>query len=164
MTVRTASGTQFYIGTSALIDDLADIDEWESKNPDWTLIGEVEDMGEYGDESTEVTFAAIGDGRIRRSKGARDAGSMQVVVGRDPEDEGQSALRQAQTEEFDYNFKVIFPDRPNENYSPTIHYFRGLVMSAREQIGQNDNIIRTQINVGINTEVIEVPVALLPSP
>ena len=93
--IVTATGTRFYIGpagTSAQFDTLA---EFEAIS-DWTEVGLVENLGEFGDESTAVTGAALGDGRIRKAKGARDAGTMAVIVFHDPTDVGQAALQAAQ--------------------------------------------------------------------
>jgi hypothetical protein len=51
----------------------------------------VESVGEYGDQSNAVNFEALGDGRVRHSKGARDAGTLAIVCGHDPTDVGQAA-------------------------------------------------------------------------
>jgi hypothetical protein len=159
MTINTASGSKVYIGTTASASTLT---QFEADT--YILVGEVENLGEFGDQSSEVTFAAIGDGRVRRSKGARDAGTMSVVVGRDPNDAGQAAMEAAEATNFNYNFKVVHADAINENWSDTIEYFRGLVMSKRTNVGTNDNVVRRTFNVGINTAIIEDPSVQITSP
>jgi hypothetical protein len=159
MAINTASGTIVYIGTTALASTLT---EFEADT--WIPIGENENLGEFGDQSSEVTFAAIGDGRVRRSKGARDAGTMQIVVARDPNDVGQNAMIAAEATNFNYNFKVVHADAINENWSDTIEYFRGLVMSKRTNVGTNDNVVRRTFNVGINTAIVEDPSVQITSP
>jgi hypothetical protein len=152
MTVKTASGSKFYIGTTAAASNLS---QYESDT--YVEVGEVEDMGQFGDTSSSVTFAAIGDGRIRKSKGARDAGTLPLVVGRDPADTGQAALEAAEATNFDYNFKVVHADAINEMWSDTVEYFRGLVMSKTTNVGTNDNIVRKTFNIGINTAILDDP-------
>lgn len=152
MTVTTASGTRFYIGTTAAADTLT---EYEADT--YVEVGEVESLGEFGDESASVSFTSLGDARVRKSKAARDAGTIALTCGRDPHDDGQNALKAAERTKFEYNIKVVAADNLDANDPPTIYYFRGLVMSARENYGANDNIVRTTFNIGINTEILEIP-------
>ncbi|WLB14831.1 phage tail tube protein (plasmid) [Bradyrhizobium elkanii] len=153
--IVTASGTRYFIGpagTAAQFDTLA---EFEAVSV-WTEIGLVENGGEYGDEASAVTGAALGDGRIRKAKGARDAGTLALVCFHDPLDAGQAALAAAEQTNDNYVFKVVLPDGP-VGYSDTIEYFRGLVMSRRKQVNTNDNIIRLMVNIGINSEIFSDP-------
>lgn len=152
--IITASGTRAYIGAAvtSAIDSLA---EFEAVSG-WVEIGLIESVGEYGDEANEVTFAAIGDSRVRRSKGARNAGMLAMVCAHDPTDVGQAAAKAAEATNNNYAFKIVLPDGP-AGYSDTIQYFRGLVMSKRLNVGNNDNVVRITFNVGINSEVFEDP-------
>ena len=52
-------------------------------------------VGEFGDQSNDVTFAAIGDSRVRHAKGARDAGTLSLTCAHDPLDAGQAAMEAA---------------------------------------------------------------------
>src|SRR4051812_3717890 len=137
--VTTASGTRVYIGSAATstIDTIAEFEGISG----WTEIGLVESVGEYGDQSNAVNFEVLGDGRVRHSKGARDAGTLALVCGHDPTDVGQSALEAAEATNNNYAFKVVLPDGP-AGYSDTIQYFRGMVMGKRKNVGNNENIIR----------------------
>jgi hypothetical protein len=103
-----------------------------------------------------VSFQSLGDGRVRHLKGARDAGTVSLVVGDDPLDAGQIAIRAAEQTKFMYNFKVEYEDAPNADYSNSVDYFRGLVMSARKQVGQGDNVLRRTFAIGINTDILTV--------
>lgn len=160
MAVKTASGTKMWIGPQ--VTDATDTaSEYEALTP-YTEIKEIESFGEFGDESSSVTFASVGDARVRKSKGARDAGVMSVVCGRDPLDAGQLALKAAEKTNKEYAFKIQAADAPTNLYTDTFFYFRGLVMSARDNYGANDNIVRTTYNIGINSPITEVPSALIP--
>lgn len=154
--VITASGSRMYIGGNAATSDLDTLAEFEAITV-WTEIGLIESMGEFGDEANEVTFAALGDARIRKSKGARDAGTMEVVVGHDPLDTGQLAVELAEQTNNNYPFKVTIPDAPSDAYQDSVYYFRGLVMSRRLNVGTNDNIVRKTYNVAVNSEVFADP-------
>ena len=156
MTVKTLSGSKFSIGPAAAstVDTLA-----EFAALSYVLVGEVEDMGEMGDESSVVQFAAIGDARVRKGKGARDAGTQTVVVGKDPLDAGQQAMKAAEATQFEYAIKIELADAPTPNYLNTVFYYRGLVMSQRDRFGRNDDFVRTVFNVGVNSKPIEVPAA-----
>ncbi len=160
MAITTASGSKVYIGPvrTAATDTAS---EYAALTP-WVEIGEVEDMGEFGDESGVTNFASIGDGRTRKLKAARDAGTLTLTVGRDPLDPGQIALKAAERTKFEYAFKVVAADAPDEDYTDTIYYFGALVMSQRDRYGTNDNVVRTVFNLGINTEIIEVVAAEVP--
>ena len=155
--IITASGTKIYIGpaVAASVDTLA---EFQAISP-WTEIGLVENVGEYGDESAAVTFAAVGDGRMRKSKGARDAGTLALTCGHDPLDAGQAAVEAAEATNLKYAFKVVIPDGP-AGYSNTIQYFRGLVMSKRKNVGTNDNVVRNNYAIAIDSEIFEDPASI----
>lgn len=154
--IQTTSGARFFISNSSITSAVDTIAEFEATSQ-WIEIGLVEDLGELGDEASAVTGAAIGDGRIRKAKGARDAGTLAVVCFHDPIDAGQLAVIAAEGTNNNYGFKIILPDSPSEAYSDTIQYFRGLVMSKRLRLGTNDNIMRRLFNIGVNSEVFEDP-------
>lgn len=152
--IITASGTRFYIGAAAT-STIDSIEEFEGLSG-WTEVGLIESLGEFGDQSNDVTFAAIGDSRVRHAKGARDAGTLSVTCAHDPLDTGQAAMEAAEATNNNYMFKVVLPDGP-AGYSDTIQYFRGLVMSKRKNVGSNDNVVRNTYNIGINSEIYENP-------
>lgn len=154
--IQTTSGARFFISNSSITSAIDSIAEFEATSQ-WIEVGLVEDLGELGDEASAVTGAAIGDGRIRKAKGARDAGTLAVICFHDPIDVGQLALIAAEGTNNNYGFKIILPDSPSQAYSDTIQYFRGLVMSKRLRLGTNDNIMRRMVNIGVNSEVFEDP-------
>jgi hypothetical protein len=162
MTITTATGAKYFIGGTTAIDyatDAGAIEDFEALT--WVEIKEVEDGGEFGDESADVTFQSLGDGRVRHLKGARDAGTIALVVGDDPLDPGQIAVRAAEKTKFQYNFKVEYEDAPSALYANSVDYFRGLVMSARKNVGTGDNVLRRTFNIGISTEILSVDTALI---
>lgn len=154
MSVQSASGCKFYIGpsnsvatTEAAYDALS-----------YTEVGEIENIGEFGDAIKQIDFTALADARVRKFKGSKDAGTITIDFGLDPDDTGQAALETARDETSaaleEYAFKVELNDSPGTN--PTTYYFRGLVLEAgKVNIGTVDNIIRSRAMVAINSAIVE---------
>ncbi|TAA54016.1 iron ABC transporter substrate-binding protein [Shinella sp. JR1-6] len=155
MAITTASESKVFICSTPWTSALEDATDYAALT--WIEIGEVEDMGEFGDESSDVTFASVGDGRTRHLKGVRDAGTLALVCGRDPLDAGQVALKAAEKTKFSYPIKVQAADAISADYSDSVYYFGAKVMSARDNYGSVDNVVRTNFSLGIDTEIIEVP-------
>ena len=156
MAVVTASGTIVEIGPQVVPSVADTLVEFQALSG-WTPIGEVESVGEFGDQANDVTFSAVGDARVRHIKGARDAGVMALVCGHDPQDTGQAALELAEQTKFQFAFRVTLPDSPGAPFTNTIYYFRALVGSRRKNIGNNDNVIRNTYNVLLVSEVFTAP-------
>ena len=152
--IETTSGTKFYISTIAAASTVDTLAEYEALT--WQEILEVEDLGNVGDVSSEVTGAAISDSRIRKAKGARNAGTMNVICfDTVPLDAGQEAVIAAEASNSNYAFKIELPE-PAVGTAGTI-YFRGLVMSNEYRLGTNDNIRRRAFNIGVNSALTEEP-------
>lgn len=162
--ISASAGTKIYIGpavalsTFASMTDQQAITDFEEINEnDWVEIGGVESIGEFGDQSNPITFASLGDSRMLKLKGVRDAGTMAIVCGRDPEDEGQLAAEAAEKTPSNYRFRVTMNDEPTEDYSPTKFYFAGQVMSRSVNVADVNAVTRRTYNVGINTAIYEDP-------
>jgi hypothetical protein len=123
----------------------------------WVEIDEASNLGAFGDTSASVTFSSIKDARVRKMKGARDAGNISLVCGYDARDLGQIAMRLAQTTKFYYAFKVIAADERLEDDTPTTFFFNALVDSEKVNFGANNAVVQTTFTIGINTDIIEVP-------
>lgn len=152
MAINTVTGSKLYIGPvrESTVDTLA-----EYEGLAWVEIGEVESIGDLGDQSNPVTFQSIGDSRVRKLKGARDAGTQQIVMGRSPSDAGQIALKAAERTKFEYAFKLEIADAPDDDYTNSVQYFGAMVMGARVNMGTGDNVVKITADLGINTEIIE---------
>lgn len=122
----------------------------------WVNIGWLESIGQIGDEATEITFDAIDAARTQKLKGTRNAGNMELVAAVDVDDDGQATLRGAETEDYDYAFRVEFDDMPSGGSSPSYRYFIAKVMSARDQLDGANNVVRLNATLGINSNVVVV--------
>lgn len=164
MAITTASEWAVSIASPAVIDwssEGAALEDFEGLV--WTAIGEVESIGDFGDEAADVTFTALNDGRVRHLKGPRDAGVLALVVGRDPLDAGQQALLAAEKTKFKYPFKIEAADAASNEYSDSVFYFEALVQSARINAGAADNVVRINANLGITTSILESASELISS-
>ncbi|MFG0499517.1 hypothetical protein ACF8MH_19645 [Pseudomonas sp. YQ_13] len=158
--LNTAAGCRLFIGgkTGATTKT-----EFEADT--YVRVGEIEDLGEFGDTFSSVTFTSLEDGRVRKYKGTADAGDMTMTVGLDNGDAGQNAVKTAHKDRSkgDYNIKVTLNDGdPDASpaISPTTFYYRAKVMNNTVAAGAADNVVRRNITFGINSEILE----LLPAP
>ena len=150
MAVDTMAGAKISVGPANSVAN----DQAAYEALAYTLIGEVESISEFGDASREVTFTSLSDRRVRKFKGSRDAGTVQITMGNDESDSGQSDLVTAEASDDEYAFKVEGPD--DSGTTPTIYYFRAKVMSARKVPGDVEAIFRTRSDLGINSAIVEV--------
>lgn len=154
--LNTAAGCRISIGTKT-----AAATETEFKADTYVEIGEIEDLGEFGDTFSSVTFTSLRDGRVRKYKGTADAGDMTLTVGLDNGDAGQNAVKTAHKDRSkgDYNFKITLNDgdpAANPAVLPTTYYYRGKVMNNTVAAGAADNVVRRNITIGINSDVLEI--------
>lgn len=151
--VYSANGTKVYIGPSVAATP-ANAAAYAALA--WVEIGMIESVGEFGDDEALVTGAAISDGRVRKSKGAADAGELTLTLFHAPDDAGQQALLAAQATKNNYAIKVVIPNRLNATGTDEIQYFKGLVRGKRLNVGGNDNLVRRNMAIAINSEILEV--------
>ncbi|QIG67852.1 tail tube protein [Rhizobium phage RHph_Y52] len=165
MSVNTAAGSAVYIAPQTpsfvtLIDNPASTDSaiiTAAEALTWTEVGETEDLGEFGDEASEITFTALSNRRVRKFKGTYNAGTITCTVGSDPADAGQQAMIAAFASDLDYPFKVTLNDKITLAGTPTTLYFTGKVMSKRRNIGNVENVVRQNFPIGINSKIVEDP-------
>lgn len=154
MGIDTAAGAKLYIGDVAAASVNTEA-EYEALN--FIEVAEIEDLGEFGDEVGVTQFTALNDGRVRKFKTSYDAGNCALVVGYDPHDNGQDALKDALATKFDYGFKVVLNNGADGSPSrPTTWYFRAKVTSFRNIVGNVENIVRANVNLAINSAILEL--------
>ena len=152
MTHSTTANSKISIGTTAAATDATSF-----AADTYVEIGNVEDLGEAGSSAPIVEGRYIGREYVRKLKGQRDNGTMTIVVARDPEDAGQTAMRAAEKTSFSYNVKVELNDKPNATGTNTIFYFKALVASARNSFAGVDDIVKTTFELAIDGAILEVP-------
>ncbi|WP_079229404.1 hypothetical protein [Pseudomonas putida] len=158
--LNTAAGCRFFIGGKTGADTQT---EYEADT--YVEVGEIEDLGEFGDTFSSVTFTSLKNGRVRKYKGTADAGDLTLTVGLDNGDAGQAAIKTAHKDRSkgDYNIKITLNDGdPDASpaIKPTTFYYRGKVMNNTVAPGSADNVVRRNVTIGINSDILE----LLPAP
>ena len=157
MTVYTSAGMKVFIG-STKAQKITDFVFGDFNAEVWTEIREVEGAGQAGDTSEAVTFTALSDSRTRSLKGPRSAGTMELVCGIDAADAGQLAAIAAEKTPHDYAFKLVFNDAPPGG-TPSERYFIAKVMSQTEQFDQANSVMKLNISLGINSNIVRVAAA-----
>lgn len=153
MAIASTTGAKIYIGP---VNSSAD-SETDYSALSYTEIGEVESVGEFGDQASTITFTSLADARVRKRKGVRDAGDLNVVCANDPLDAGQIAAIAAQLTEFTYAFKIELADAADANDTDSTFYFRALVASARLSIGAANEMVKRNFALLIDSAVLELP-------
>jgi len=136
--------------------------DFTTGTPTWTRITGTTNIGGAGDTAELVTSTQIDPGtlqsRVRKGKGARNAGSMAIVADLNPTDPGQLALVAAEKESTSYMIKVEFTDAPTGG-TPSIRYFLAFVMSAGEQWDEANSAMKFNATLEIDSNIVRVAAA-----
>jgi hypothetical protein len=151
--IFTATGAKVFIGPSVAATP-ANAAAYAALS--YVEIDFVESIGEFGDESSIINFAVLGDGRQRKAKGARDAGALTVTVAHIADSDGHAAAEAAEATYNNYAFKITLPNKLEVGGTDEIQYFKGLVTSKRENVGGNDNVVRKTYNIAVNSAITVV--------
>lgn len=141
MTVRTTAGTTLKI--SASIPATFDAAGYNAL-AGFTLIGEVTDLGELGREYNLVTHNPIDNRGTVKKKGSFNEGSLQLQLGIDEADAGQTLLRAALLSDNDYSFLITLQGGAKRA-------FQAQAMKFKENAGSVDNIFAASLDLEITT-------------
>lgn len=155
MPIYATAGSKVFVGL-AKASKTTDFVAADFNGMSWVEVGWLENIGAFGDESSEITFDAIGQGRTQKLKGVRNAGNMELIAGVDYTDPGQIALRAAEATKDDYAMRVDFNDKPVGGTVPSKRYFVAKIMSARETLDGANNVTKLHAILGINSNVVRV--------
>jgi hypothetical protein len=159
MALYSVAGCKLYIG-GVLDDQSDDFVASDFSSVEWTEVSGWSQCGAIGDTSQVITTSLIGEGRDKKMKGTRNAGSMQNVFACDDTDAGQIALIAAEKTNKNYAFKIELNDAasgpPSPVPVPSMRYFIGMVMSASEQGGEANTVRNLDCTIEINSNVVRV--------
>lgn len=144
MAVMTSAGST--LGISASLPATYDAAGFNALT--YTSIGEITDLGEFGAEYNLVTYTALGQRRTQKLKGSYNNGALQLQMGRDTTDAGQTALRNALSSDNSYSFRVTLQNG-------TRLQFTGKVMSYKTSVGSVDQITGASTAIEIDSVIIE---------
>lgn len=149
------TGTLIYIGPQ--VSGSSDPATYEGLSASFVSINPVESIGKFGDSSANVDFTSLTDSRVRKNKGARDAGDITLVCAWDAEDAGQVALIAGEKTNKKYAFKIVLPDAPTDVGTNTAIYFRALVSTDPYNIGTANDTIKREYTLRLDSALTEVP-------
>jgi hypothetical protein len=153
----STAGMRFYIGPAmdTQADDFVLADFETSPAKSWTEVDMWMNAGTVGDTAQVITTPVINRGRDLKQKGTRNAGQMQLVFGLKASDAGQTALRAAEATPNNYAFKIEFNDKAaTSGATNSLRYFVGLVMSAAEQFDEANNVMRLNVSLEVNSNIV----------
>lgn len=161
MAVYTTAGSTFAIATGASANS-SPANSAAYIALTWTNVGEWENGGEFGDSASVVSFTSIADSRVRKRKGSRNAGTMELTFGFDALDAGQIALRAAVDSQFRFNFRIQLNDQADANDTDSFFYFGAYVMKATVVPGGADDITKMNVTLEIDTAITTVAATVVP--
>lgn len=158
LNIFAVAGQRIYISEDPVDlpdDDLvaADFDDI-----DWIEVKNWVQMGANGDAAALITTSLIDRGRDIKQKGTRNAGQMQNNFAIARTDPGQTKVREAETSDLNYAFKIQGNDEPAVGTAPapSQRLFYGLVTQAQEAGGQANTAQLLNTTVEINTNIVTI--------
>lgn len=156
-TLYPVAGCKIFIG-DAVEDADGDLTAADFTSVTWIEIGRWSQMGDFGDTSQLITSSLINEGRDKKMKGTKNAGSMQNVFANDATDAGQIALIAASKTNKNYPIKIEMNDAPAVGASPKPgqRLFQALIMNANETGGDANTVRNLNSTFEINSNIVTV--------
>ena len=145
MSSHSAAGTLIYI--SASNPATFDVAGYEALN-DWSLIGEVTNLGEFGREYQKITHNPLASRGTVKKKGSFDEGSIPLECALDNDDAGQIKMKAASLSDADHSFRV-HDVQAGESY-----YFQGLTFTWKRVYGTVNDIVKARGTIEIQTDSV----------
>jgi len=156
MATNTNAGRIFEVCATPQQDNLT---EAEFAALTYVRVSGVGNFGETGSSTNILTYDTWDDEVTQKGKGMTNAGDPELEVRYDPTDPGQVILRTMAETTFNYAFRVVGNDKPDNDpgSTPTIRYNRGLVTGPRQPNGRNEDFQLDIFGLGLNQKQITVP-------
>jgi hypothetical protein len=143
--IDTSAGTT--VGISATLPASENITGFDAIT--YTLIGELSEVPEFGEEYAEATFIPLATGVVRKAKGSQNSGSVSLSMAYVKDDAGRAILKAALADRDSYSFEV------SVRGSTDRRWFTGKVLSMKENLGNADNITTVTANISIDSSIVE---------
>jgi hypothetical protein len=152
MALYPVAGCKFWVSTNPFAELAVDAVAGDYSAVTWIECKKWTQMGTFGDSSQLINTDLIGEGRTKKQKGTKNAGSMANVFANDAADPGQAKLLAASLSYSSYAFKVELNDKVTTVNSTRLMY--GLVMTA-QNVGGGANTVQTfNCTVEINSNIV----------
>jgi hypothetical protein len=158
MPLYPVAGCKFYISEDPFPEQSQDVVAADFTAVVWIEVAKWTSMGPYGDSSQLITTDLIGEGRTKKMKGTRNAGSMANTFAVDAVDPGQIKMLEASTTLENYAFQVELNDSGGGTGAKnSLRQFYGLVMQSQEAGGGANTVQTLNATVEINSNIVTVP-------
>lgn len=150
------SGTRIYIAPAATAEP-ANATAYAALT--WTEIGNVASYAAFGDTVNIINAPVVGDSRVRKATGSRDAGNMTLRVYPDDSDAGQTALIAGSTTGSTYPIRIDYPNaskvvQPGGTVAK--RYFMAIVAGGQETPGGNEDIVTSEYTLALTSAITRV--------
>jgi hypothetical protein len=152
-----SKGTKVYLSTGA-VPTGATVSGWDALN--WTEIGLVESVGEFGPDSSIGSFTPIGTGVACKFMGTTDNGEISLTIAKS-DDDGLAMLLGKIGNTASIPMKVELSDKGTTTTGHTTpakgtrFCFPGLVKGGRYSVGTGDDVVKVNTSLVINGSIIE---------
>jgi len=144
----------FYVCETAQPDDLLQA-EFEALT--WVEVGNIVTLPDFGYTQNTVTQDYINTDMSQKRKGFKQGSESDLVIGRDYEDAGQTALRTIVESPANYAFKLELSDSPNPaTTTNTVMYSRGIASGWNFSGGGGEDFDNATITIGLNQQPVIV--------
>ena len=153
MAIQTGAGKKLYIATVA---GSVPASSAAYAALTWRECEQTEALGDLGDTSAEVTFTGLGDGRVQKLKGAKDAGNLDVTMALNDQiltaspSGGQELLLLASDDTSTNNYRF------KRTLSGVTEYFSGKVGSFVISVSGANNVVMATSQIRVNSDVLRV--------
>lgn len=153
--IYSAAGAKFYIGGTIALKN-ADYDVADFNGQTWVEIEQYVDLGAIGDEADEIGRRTGSGHRVQRLKGRRSGVTMDLICNLDGDDPGQTALIEAERDEYyNYAFRLVFPEPP-QGGTPAERLFIAVVGRLTEQYDDGSDSMQLNASLWLNSNVVRI--------
>jgi len=157
MALYPVAGCKFFISEDPFPEQSADVVAADFTAVAWLEVAKWTSMGPYGDSAQLISTDLIGEGRTKKMKGTRNAGSMANTFATDATDEGQIKMIEASKTLDNYAFQIELNDAGSGvGATNSKRQFYGLVMSAQEAGGGANTVQTMNGTVEINSNIVVI--------
>jgi len=154
MPLYPVAGCKFFISTNPFTELAVDAVVGDYSAVVWLEMKSWTQMGSYGDTAQLITTDLIGEGRTKKQKGTKNAGTMANVFALANTDTGQLKAITAAASISNYAFKVELNDKITGPGVNSTRLMYGLVMQAQEAGGGPNTVQTLNMTVEINSNIV----------
>jgi hypothetical protein len=113
----------------------------------YTVVGEVTNIGEFGQEYAVVTHNPLASRGTKKAKGSYNNGTLNPTVALDPDDAGQGLMEDLLATDDPGTFRVTLQDG-------TAYYMEGVVTTFRPSVGEVDSVVTATTTIELTDKAV----------